>query len=103
MKELFVKNNIDKTVRTYDSCINAIAYAHNDMVLKNGKEVSKDNPLIAINKIKEDTLTPEAFENFIAETKPDDFAILNIREKNERIVYKIFMFQKEKKIALNKK
>lgn len=103
MKELFANNNINKIVRTYDSGINAIAYAHNSMVLKNGKEVSEDNPLIAINKIKEHTLSPKAFENFIAENKADDFAILDIREKNERIIYKIFMFQSEKKIALNKK
>ena len=103
MKELFTKKNINKTVRTYDSGINAIAYAHNDMVLKNGKEVSEDNPLIAINKIKEHTLSPEAFENFIAKNNADDFAILDIREKNERIIYKIFMFQSEKKITLNQK
>ncbi len=103
MKELFAKNNINKIVRTYDSGINAIAYAQNDMVLKNGKEISQDNPLIAINKIKEHTLTPEAFENFIATNNADDYAILDLREKNERIIYKLFMFQSEKKIALNQK
>ncbi|MCW8932703.1 MAG: rhodanese-like domain-containing protein [Gammaproteobacteria bacterium] len=103
MKEIFANNKITKTVRTYDSGINAIAYAHNDMVLKNGKDVSKDNPLIAMDKIKKHTLSPAEFENYIAENNADDYAILDIRERNERIIFKIFMFQNEKKIALNKK
>mgnify|MGYP002713279120 CR=1 FL=1 len=103
MKALFEKNNINKTVYTYDSGINAIAYAHNDLVLKNGQEVSRDNPLIAADKIKEHTLSPELFENYINNNKDDSYAILDIREKGERIIYKLFMFKNENKIALNNK
>lgn len=101
--EIFKKHKIEKQVFTYDSGINAIAYAHNDMVLKDGKDISEENPLIAAEKIKKHMLEPQRFEEFIADHVNEDYAILDIREKNEKIINKLFMFQNEKNITLNQR
>lgn len=100
MIDLFQQKGIDKTVYTYDSGINAIAYSHNELVLKDGKEVSESNPLIDVEKIKKHTLTPVDFENYLANHPDKEFALLDIREKSEQILTKLFMFKKEKKISL---
>ena len=101
--EAFKKNKINKKVYTYDSGINAIAYAHNDLVLKDGKPISDDNPLISKEQIAKHALTPEKFEDYLAEHHDDDFMILDIREKNEKIINKLFMFRGEKNISLTKR
>ncbi len=103
MIDLFLKKNINKQVFTYDSGINAIAYAHNDLVLKNGKDVSQSNPLISLEKIKKHTLSPFDFENYLTDHDRDDYALLDIREKSEKIILKLFMFQKEKNISLTQR
>lgn len=100
---LFLKKGIKKQVFTYDSGINAIAYAHNDLVLKNGQDVSLSNPLIAIDKIKKHTLTPLDFEKYISSHERKEYALLDIRDKNEKIILKLFMFQKEKNIVLSQR
>jgi rhodanese-related sulfurtransferase len=98
--DLFLQKDMTKQVFTYDSGINAIAYAHNELVLKNGKDVSQSNPLIAIEKIKKHTLTPLDFETYLSNHENKDYALLDIRDKNEKIILKLFMFQKEKNIVL---
>lgn len=101
--ELFKKHKIKKQVFTYDSGINAIAYAHNELVLKNGKDISEENPLVSAEQIKKHSLAPENFENFIADHVSEDYVILDIREKDEKIVNKLFMFRSEKNITLNQR
>ncbi|WP_198264542.1 rhodanese-like domain-containing protein [sulfur-oxidizing endosymbiont of Gigantopelta aegis] len=101
--QLFKANNIQQKILTYDSGINAIAYSYNDLVLKNGLEVSDRNPLISFKKIKKHTLEPEAFERFVMDNKTNDYAILDIREKSDRLAFKLFMFQKEKNITLSER
>lgn len=101
--KLLAKQHIKKQVLTYDSGINAIAYAHNDMVLKNGKDISDKNPLIAIELIKQHTLKPGDFEKYVVEHDTQDFAILDIRDRSEKIIFKLFLFQKEKNIILSKR
>ena len=101
--QLFTKHRIKTKIYTYDSGINAIAYAHNDMVLKNGNDISENNPLIAIEKIKKHTLKPSNFEIFLAEHDPQDYAILDIRDKSEKIIYKLFMLQKQKNLVLSQR
>jgi rhodanese-related sulfurtransferase len=98
--DLVKKNKLSHIVYTYDSGINALAYEHNELVLKNGKPVSSDNPLIAINEIQKHTLAPADFEKYLHETESDQFALLDIRENNEKIIFNLFMFQKDKKIPL---
>ncbi len=100
---LFKNKHIDKKVYTYDSGINAIAYAHNEFVLKDGKAVSETNPLIEIDKIKEHTLKPVNFEQYLAEHSAEDYAILDMRNKSEKIILKLFMFHKEKNITLDER
>ena len=101
--QLFAKQKIKRKVFTFDSGINAIAYAHNDMVLKNGKDISDKNPLIAIEKIEQHTLKPSEFESYLTINKPQDYAVLDIRHKSEKLVRKLFMFQKQKNIVLGQR
>ncbi len=101
--QLFKKHHIKTLVYTYDSGINAIAYAHNDMVLKNGENISESNPLIAIGTIKKHTLKPNDFEIFLSEHDSQDYALLDIRDKSEKNIYKLFMFQKQKNIVLSQR
>lgn len=101
--DLFTRKGIKKKVYTYDSGINAIAYSHNELVLKNGKEVSQSNPLIDFEKIKKHTLEPIEFESYLSKHHNSEYALLDIREKNEQALLKIFMFKKEKKISLTQR
>lgn len=103
LRLLFNRKTIDRQVLTYDAGINAIAHAHNAIVLKNGKNISSDNPLIATDKIREHTLTPRAFENHLTENDPAGIALLDIRDKSEKIIYKLFLTYRQKNITLGKK
>lgn len=101
--QLFNKQNIDRQVLTYDAGINAIAYAHNDLVLKNGKAISGENALIATDKIRRHTLTPHAFETYLSENDASGIALLDIRDKSEKIIYKLFLTYPQTNIILDKK
>ena len=98
---LLKKMHVKKRVLTYDSGINAIAYAHNEFVLKDGKAISKTNPLISLAKIEEHTLKPVEFENYLTEHSTDEYVMLDIRNKSEKIILKLFMFHREKNITLD--
>ena len=100
---LFKKEHIEKKIFTYDSGINAIAYAHNKLVLKNGKKVSKDNPLADIKKVREHTLKPHDFEQYLASHQLKEYALLDIRDISEKNVIKLFMLHREKNITLDQR
>lgn len=101
--KLLKKKHIDRKVLTYDSGINAIAHAHNDLVQKNGQDISADNPLIAQDKIKQHTLKAGEFESYLAEHTMQDYALLDIRDKHEKIIFKLFVTYSQKNISLDKK
>jgi len=95
------KRKIERKVYTYDSGISAFAYKSPDRVLKNGLEVSAENPLIDMKKIKKHAKSVEDFTNLVNADKENQYIILDIREKNQKMLSKIFMFKREKKLTLN--
>lgn len=94
------KKNIQRDVYTYDSGISAFAHANPGKVLKNGKDISPDNPLLDLAKIKKHAKTAQDFTNLIDSDESDKYVILDIRERKQKILSKLFMFKKEKKITL---
>ncbi|MDX2505706.1 MAG: rhodanese-like domain-containing protein [Gammaproteobacteria bacterium] len=95
-----LKRSIVRKVYTYDSGISSFAYANPDWVLKNGKEISADNPLLDKEKIKKHAKNAEEFTRLINNDDQNQYVILDIREKKQKILNKLFMFKKEKKITL---
>ncbi|MCW8931485.1 MAG: rhodanese-like domain-containing protein [Gammaproteobacteria bacterium] len=100
--DLLRKNNIALSVYTYDSGISAFAHANPKWVLKNGKDISPDNPLLDIAEIKKHAISAQNFTDIIRSDESDEFVILDIRESNQKILRKLFMFKKEKKLTLLK-
>lgn len=98
----FHKKNINRTVYTYDSGISAFAYASPKWVLKNGKEISLENPLLDMTKIKLHAKDAEVFTSLVNNDEEDQYMILDIREADQKILNKLFMFKKEKRISLLK-
>ena len=103
VRDAFKKHKIAKEVFTYDSGINAIAYAFNELVLKDGKPISKENPLISAEQIQKHSMEPEKFEHYITWHNDKEFAILDIREKEEKIINKLFMFRDVNNISLSQR
>lgn len=95
------KRKIERKVYTYDSGISAFAYESPGWVLKNGIEVSAENPLIDMEKIKKHAKSVEDFTDLVNADKENQYFILDIREKNQKMLSKIFMFKREKKLTLN--
>lgn len=94
------KNKINREVFTYDAGITAFAYASPESVLKNGKEISEDNPILDTKKLKKHALGAKEFTDMINDDEEDSFVILDVREKKQRILRKLFMFKKEHKITV---
>ncbi|MCU7801092.1 MAG: hypothetical protein KZQ70_13370, partial [gamma proteobacterium symbiont of Lucinoma myriamae] len=91
---------IKRDVFTYDSGISAFAHASPEWVLKNGKEVSPENPLLDIAKIKKHAKNAEDFTQLINSDEYNQYIILDVREEQQRMLRKLFMFKKEKKITV---
>jgi rhodanese-related sulfurtransferase len=96
----FNKRDISRTVYTYDSGISAFAYTYPELVLKNGKNISSENPLLDVKKIKKHAKGADVFTNLINSDDEASYIILDIREKQQKLLNKLFMFKKEKKISL---
>jgi len=94
------KRNITRTVYTYDSGISAFAYNSPDWVLKNGKDISPENPLLDMVKIKKHAKDADVFTHLIHNDDEGQYVILDIRESQQKLLNKLFMFKKEKKISL---
>jgi len=103
MIQLFNRKNINRDVLTYDAGINAIAHAHKELVLKDGKAISSENQLIATDKIKQHTLTPHEFESYLSDNDASGIVLLDIRDKSEKIIYKLFLTYRQKNITLSNK
>ena len=99
-KNEFVKRNIKREVFTYDSGITAFAYAKPEFVLKNGKDVSPDNPLLDIKKLKKHAKEAEDFINLVNSDRNNQYIILDVREKKQQMLRKLFMFKREKKLTV---
>lgn len=99
IKELQDKE-IKRDVFTYDSGISAFAHASPDWVLKNGKEISPENPLLDMAKIKKHAKNAEDFTNSINIDEYNQYIILDVREKQQSMLRKLFMFKREKKITV---
>lgn len=94
------RRKIKREVYTYDSGISAFAYASPEHVLKNGKAISDDNPILDIKKLKQHARSPEHFIEIINNDSSNEHLILDVREKSQRILRKLFMFKREKKITV---
>lgn len=94
------KSNIKREVYTYDSGISAFAYASPEWVLKNGQEVSPENPLLDMTKIKKHAKNAADFTHSINTDEENQYVILDVREKNQQMLRKIFTFKREKKLTL---
>jgi len=94
--------SIKRDVLTYDSGISAFAHASPEWVLKNGKEISADNPLLDLKKLKKHAKNSEEFVNMVNNDKNKQYVILDIRESSQKLLHKLFMFKNEKKITLLK-
>ncbi len=94
------KKAIKRTVYTYDSGISAFAYSNPDWVLKNGKKISPENPLLDTKKIKSHAKDAAAFFQLINNDEEQQYVILDIRESQQKILHKLFMFKKETRISL---
>lgn len=94
------KKQIKREILTYDSGITAFAQASPGWVLKNGKEISAENPLLDMKKIKKHAKNVEDFTHLINTDENNQYMILDIREKKQRMLRKLFMFKKEKKLSL---
>ncbi len=90
------KKKIKRDILTYDSGITAFAQASPEWVLKNGIE----NPLLDMKKIKKHAKNAEDFTHLINTDEDNQYIILDIREKKQRMLRKLFMFKKEKKLSL---
>jgi rhodanese-related sulfurtransferase len=101
--EIIEKHNLNKKVYTYDSGINAIAFAHNNWVLKNGEEISATNPLTDPETISKHNLAPGMFEQMLLDKSSKEVALLDIRFQKEKIIHKLFMLQKQTNITLNQR
>lgn len=97
---LLKKRKVKRYVYTYDSGISTFAYASPDLVLKNGKEVSEENPLLDMEKLKKHAKNVEEFISMVGNDSEKKNIILDIREYNQHILRKIFTFKKEKKLTL---
>ena len=100
--EEFQKRKINRTVYTYDSGITAFAYASPKDVLKNGKDISEDNPILDRKKLKKHAKSAEEFIEMINNDENNEYVILDIREPKQRILRKLFMFKDEHKITVHK-
>ena len=98
--DLLQKKKINRNVYTYDSGISAFAQASPEWVLKNGKDVSPDNPLLDIKKLKKHAKGAEEFINLVNSDKNNQYIILDVREKKQQMLRKLFMFKKEKKLTV---
>lgn len=94
------KKKIKRDVFTYDSGISAFAYASPELVLKNGEEVSAENPILNVKKLKKHAKSAEDFTALINNDEDGKFVILDVRENKQQILRKLFMFKKEKKITV---
>lgn len=90
----------DQQVLTYDSGISAFAHASPEWVLKNGKDISPENPLLNLKKLKKHAKSAEDFIALINDDEDNQYTILDIREKQQKIQRKLFMFKREKNITL---
>jgi predicted sulfurtransferase len=98
---LLQKEKSNRKVYTYDSGITAFAYASPKDVLKNGKDVSPDNPILDKEKLKKHAKNAEDFIGLINNDENNDLIILDIRERSQRILRKLFMFKDEHKITVH--
>ncbi|MCK5536327.1 MAG: rhodanese-like domain-containing protein [Bacteroidales bacterium] len=94
------KRDITREVYTYDSGISAFAHASPEWVLKNGKEVSPENPLLDMTKIKKHAKSAADFTHAINTDEENQYIILDVREKNQQMLRKLFTFKREKKLTL---
>lgn len=94
------KKKINRDVYTYDEGISAFAYASPEWVLKNGKDISPENPILDVVKLKKHAKNAEDFTRLIDNDEDDQYIILDVREKKQKILRKIFMFKKEYKITV---
>ena len=94
------KRDIKREVYTYDSGISAFAHASPEWVLKNGKEVSPENPLLDMKKIKKHAKSAEDFTHSVNTDEDNQYIILDVREKNQQMLRKLFTFKREKKLTL---
>lgn len=94
------KRKIKRDVYTYDSGITAFAYASPDWVLKNGKPVSPENPILNVKKLKKHAKKAEDFVELIENDEENNYIILDVRERSQRILSKLFMFKKEHRITV---
>lgn len=99
---LFKAYVIKREVLTYDSGINVFSQVSPEWVLKKGKEISPDNPLIDLKNIKKHAKSSEEFVGMISNDDNDQYVLLDIRENNKKLSRNLFMFKNEKKITLLK-
>ena len=101
IRELY-KRKISRAVYTYDSGISSFANASPEWVLKNGKEVSPENPLLDLAKLKKHAKNVEDFTHLIRTDEDKHYVILDIRETSQQMLRKIFTFRKEKRLTVLK-
>lgn len=94
------KKEIKRDVYTYDSGISAFAQASPEWVLKNGKEVSADNPLLDMAKLKKHAKNVQEFTQLVNNDEYDQYVILDVRERQQQMLRKLFMFKREKKLSI---
>lgn len=98
--KLLRSQNITQDILTYDSGISAFAYANPELVLKHGQKVSIENPLLDMKKLKKHAKSAMAFTQLINNDKNKNYAILDVREAQQRMLRKLFIFKQEKKITV---
>ena len=100
MDEL-LKRKINRKVYTYDAGITAFAYASPKDVLKKGKDISPENPILDKAKLQKHAKSAEEFIYMIDNDEKGEYVILDIREPRQRILRKLFMFKDEHKITVH--
>ena len=68
--------------------------------MKNGKQISAENPLLDMEKIKQHAKDTDTFIHMVNNDTQKQYVILDVREEQQKILNKLFMLKREKNISL---